>query len=667
MVHHLERGTDRILANEDREVVYYGLPYSTSSKEIEGYKVDGTPENAYGIVEGNIEVTYYYDRKDAEVITMFLEKGTNRVLSEEERLGYNFGDTYVTYSREIPNYELVDHEGDLTGKVTKEKTYVTYFYSKRIGTVTIKYLDESDLHYLDTGDIPNPGVSEVPYGDPYTSEELVFDDYELTRIEGNPSGEVNGDVIVIYYYKKREGKVIAKYLELGTNMELHSETVTSHKYGEGYQTVRQNIKDYNYVMVDGDETGTVRAPITTVIYYYQKKEARIIARYLEEGTNREIASPQEQTLAYGKYYTTSSSGEVPENYELVRKTDNFEGIVKQDVIEVYYYYRKKDSTLTTNVSKIGTDEITSTDDIVDYEINYQATISDYIGPVKVTIVDKLPYKIDKELSDLGGGTYNEYKNTIEWIEEIEDFSSYDSEELLITKYISLKYKDIDPTERTMVNTITGKIKLSNNSQEKEDNFITRISIPGTIIVHHYLVGTTEELVPDEINEGLVGETYISHEQTLEGYKVVTKPSNETHTFREGEFEVLYEYERIKFHIDVEVVGGVGDITGEEDVYYGDDSTPDNIVITPGEGYEITRIMVNGTEYEITDPEGMILDNFKNVQEDIKVQVEFTEKPLPVPITGANTSKVLIIVSILVIFAIMYVAFQTGFVSVILKR
>ena len=116
-----------------------------------------------------------------------------------------------------------------------------------------------------------------------------------------------------------------------------------------------------------------------------------------------------------------------------------------------------------------------------------------------------------------------------------------------------------------------------------------------------------------------------------------------------------------------VVGGVGDITGEEDVYYGDDSTPDNIVITPGEGYEITRIMVNGTEYEITDPEGMILDNFKNVQEDIKVQVEFTEKPLPVPITGANTSKVLIIVSILVIFAIMYVAFQTGFVSVILKR
>ena len=671
IVHHLEYGTERILANEDREIVYYGLDYSTSSKEIEGYKMVATDgDDTHGVVsKKKIEVTYYYDRREAEVITLYLEQGTNNELSNSERVGYNFGDTYVTNAREITNYELVDHEGDLTGKVTQEITYVTYYYAKKKGTVTIKYLDESDLHYLSTGepDDENPIVEEKEYGDTYTSVEKTFEDYELSRIEGNPEGTVDGDVIVIYYYKKREGRVVAKYLELLTNTELHSETVTTHKYGEGYQTVKQNIKDYDFVMVDGEETGTVRSPEIVVTYYYQKKNAHIISRYVEEGTNKQLATPQEQIVAYGKYYTTTSSGEVPENYELVRKTDNYEGIARQEEIEVYYYYRKKDSQLETKITKEGTDEITSRDEEVSYEINYEAIITDYIGKATVTIVDTLPYKLDTSYNNvLHGGVYNEYKNTIEWTEEIENFNSYDNDQLLITKNITVKYKDVEATERTMVNTVKGKIKLSNNVKEVENNFITRISIPGTIIVHHYIKGTTEELFPTEITEGLVGETYISHEQSLEGYKVVTKPANETHTFIEGELEVIYEYERIKFKLDVEVIGGVGEITGEEEIFYGDDSTPENIVITPGEGYEIVKIMVNGVEYEITDPDGMILDNFINVQEDIIVQVTFDLKPITVPITGSN-SKLVIIASILVILSGLVIALKTGFITKLLKR
>ena len=218
----------------------------------------------------------------------------------------------------------------------------------------------------------------------------------------------------------------------------------------------------------------------------------------------------------------------------------------------------------------------------------------------------------------------------------------------------------------MVNTVTGKIKLSNKTQEIEDNLSTRISIPGTITVHHYIVGTNEELVPDEYNEGLVGETYISHAQDIEGYKVVTKPTNETHVFREEEQEVLYEYERIKFNIEVEVIGGVGEATGNEEVFYGDDSTPEYIVITPGEGYEIEKIIINGVAYEVDNREGMTLDNFLNVQENIKIEVEFTEKPLPVPITGAR-SKIIIIASILLVLSIMYVAYKTGYVTKLLKR
>ena len=673
VVHHLESGTERILANEDREIVYYGLNYTTNSKTIPGYKMDASlrPDNAYGIVDGDIDVTYYYDRKEAEVITTYIDRKTGSPLLPPDIVGYNYGDTYTTIEREIDNYELVDIDGAPTGKVRKDVTEVIYYYERRVGNITIKYLDETDLTEL------YPTIhKEINYGEDYTSDEKQFGGYELSRIDGTPSGKVDGDKIVIYYYKKKAATLIVQYLELVTNEALHAETVTPHKYGDTYQTVKLDITNYDFVMVDGVTNGTIDRDIVTVIYYYERHKANIIARYIEEGTNNEVAPPQTQEVGLGKYYVTTSSGAVPPNYELVRKTDNYEGIARQDEIEVFYYYRKVDSDLVTKITKVGIEEISSKDDFVDYEINYEARLNDYIGTATVTITDKLPYQIDIERSSLDGGTYNPYKNTIEWVIPFDDddlndeYGSIDTysgdDTIMITKYVSLKYVGIDATERTMVNTVTGKIKISNNQKEVSDNLITRISIPGTIIVHHYLKGTTEELVPDEYNEGLVGETYISSPQELEGYRVVTRPTNETHVFGENLQEVVYEYERIKFNLDVEVIGGIGDITGTEEIFYGDDSTPENIVITPGEGYEIEKIIINGVSYEVDNREGMTLDNFINVQENIKVEVEFTEKPLPVPITGSE-SKLIVVALILIILTIMFVAYKVGFISKLLKR
>ena len=84
--------------------------------------------------------------------------------------------------------------------------------------------------------------------------------------------------------------------------------------------------------------------------------------------------------------------------------------------------------------------------------------------------------------------------------------------------------------------------------------------------------------------------------------------------------VIYTYERIKYKVETEVIGGIGEITGEEEVYYGDDSTPEYIVVTPGEYYLIDKIFVDGVEIDVTDPERMVIDNFKNVHENHLVQV-----------------------------------------------
>ena len=154
-------------------------------------------------------------------------------------------------------------------------------------------------------------------------------------------------------------------------------------------------------------------------------------------------------------------------------------------------------------------------------------------------------------------------------------------------------------------------------------------------------------------------TYIIKALELEGYKVVKIPDKETLSYKEEDQEVTYEYERLKYDIVTEVIGGVGNITGDETIYYGEDSTKDKIVITPNEGYEITRIIVNDKDIQITNKDKMILDNFKVVKENIKVQVEFSEKVAPTPITGKTNYVYIIVIALITVAIGMFILYKNN--------
>ena len=101
--------------------------------------------------------------------------------------------------------------------------------------------------------------------------------------------------------------------------------------------------------------------------------------------------------------------------------------------------------------------------------------------------------------------------------------------------------------------------------------------------------------------------------------------------------------------------------GTEKVYYGEDSTVNNIVIKANEGYEIETIVVDGVEIEITDKNEMILDNFKNVHEAHSVEVTFTEIEIPVPITGKSNYIWIVALAIVSVMGVMVIP------SLFLKR
>lgn len=385
----------------------------------------------------------------------------------------------------------------------------------------------------------------------------------------------------------------------------------------------------------------------------RKIDATLTVHHYIDGTTTKLASDQVSTVYYGDTYTTDIHKDIPGIYELKSKSNNYTGIVKSKTIDVIYYYQKKNSSLETSITKTGPDQITKKDEIIEYTITYNAKVADYIGNGTITIVDTLPYHIDIEKSNLSEGTYNSEKNTITWTIPWNNIDSLNNkEETTITKTISVVYTDLLPTERIMINSVSGTISLDNNSKTIENQSSTKIKIPGTIIVHHYLKDTEIELEPSETLTDLVGETITTTSLKKEGY-IIHKPQTEEYTFTEEPQEVIYEYEKKKIRITTIVDGIGGSITGDEEIDYGNDSTKDKIVITPDEGYILGAVFINGEEIEITEKERMelVLNNFENMTEDIVIQVTFIKNAVENPETGsfANALKLVFVLSLLVMF------------------
>ena len=159
---------------------------------------------------------------------------------------------------------------------------------------------------------------------------------------------------------------------------------------------------------------------------------------------------------------------------------------------------------------------------------------------------------------------------------------------------------------------------------------------------YYIKDTEVPLIESREETNLVGETYISSAEEIEGY-ILTKPETEEYVFTEEPQVVIYYYEKIKVRVNTKVEGIGGTITGDEDVNYGDDSTKDKIIIKPDEGYVLGSVIINGEELELSEKDkyGLVLENFHEMKEDMNIVVKF-EKVEENPNTGSFINYIVLI-------------------------
>ena len=545
-VHHYLQGTTTKIADDEIIQKNYGDEYSTSKKTFDNYEYVSVEGNTNGTVnKDNIVVTYYYKLKTSQITVHHYLQGTTTKLSEDEIIPKNYGDNYSTSKKTLDNYEYVSVEGNPSGTVNQDNIIVTYYYKLKTSQITVH-------HYLQgtTTKIADDEIIQKNYGAEYNTSKKTLDNYEYVSVEGTPSGTVNQDTIIVtYYYKLKTSQITVHHYLQGTTTKLADDEIIQKNYGEEYNTSKKTLDNYEYVSVEGDPSGTVNKDNIVVTYYYKAKNAQLIVKYLDKDTNQALANEYSKNYHYGDTYEAPETS-ISQNYNLDSISGDVSGIINKDLTTVIYYYKKKPSNISDNLVKTGTEKVTSSSDIVDYKISYEAKLTDYIGSASVKVLDELPYPIDEEKSNLDGGLYNKQNNTIVWEINYDEFNSYDNDTIKITKNLKIAYKDLTKV-KSITNNVHGSIKLDNNESSILKTKTTDVAIPGTVTVK-YIDENGKELSDMEVIKGLVGDTIDTKAKDIKGYSLYEKPDKEVITLKEGNIDVVYKYKLLKFNININI-------------------------------------------------------------------------------------------------------------------
>lgn len=378
-----------------------GDDYKTEAKEIKGYTLTKTPDNAEGqMIEGNIDVTYVYketeQKKDAKVTVRFVDEDGNDI-SDPTIIEGKVGDDYTTTPKDVDGYELVETPDNASGTITEEDTEVRYTYKKVDNTakVIVKFVDK------DGNEIAPSTIIKGEIGDDYEAKAIEIEGYKLTKTPDNAKGQMTKeDITVTFVYELTEteaenAKIIVKYVDESGTI-ISPSTIIEGKIGDDYEAKAKDIDGYELKTTPENAKGKIAKGIIVTFVYKEKAatkaDAKVIVRYTENINGNEISS---RTTIYGKVgdkYTT-----VPkkiDGYKVYTTPSNANGIMtEKDTIVTYIYEKEKtndnnnNTDATISVKKSANSSTVTLGSDIKYTITVSVTGNDAKNVVIKDIFD----------------------------------------------------------------------------------------------------------------------------------------------------------------------------------------------------------------------------------------------------------------------------------------
>ena len=160
--------------------------------------------------------------------------------------------------------------------------------------VIVKYIVPGD-----NGKVSEDKIIEGKVGEEYhtTPPDNVDNDYELIKVDGDPDGIITQEPKTIsYIYKKKNGKVIVRYVDKDSNKKLYDDEVIEGKIGDKANIKPKEVPYYNLVEEPKDVEITSKEQIVT--YSYKKKIFNMeVYKTVKDGS----IDGEQKTFANGKF------------------------------------------------------------------------------------------------------------------------------------------------------------------------------------------------------------------------------------------------------------------------------------------------------------------------------------------------------------------------------
>lgn len=239
-----------------------GKTYYTN--EMSKYNFSTNEKNPYykgATISQNLDISgsITLQKEPAKVIVNYIDNSTGELIEKSEIIDGWINDEYSTHQKQIEGYKLINLPENANGKFLNKETIVTYKYIKQ-SSVTVKYVD------IDTNNEISPqNVTIYNEGEEYSTQKKDIENYQYLKSTSNVSGIVGrNNIEVIYYYEKKNGTLIVKYVDEDGNILLKEES--EGKIGEEYRIEEKVINGYKVIKRPESCEGKYRDGVIELVF-----------------------------------------------------------------------------------------------------------------------------------------------------------------------------------------------------------------------------------------------------------------------------------------------------------------------------------------------------------------------------------------------------------------
>lgn len=349
-VNHIDAKTNQVL-NKEIETVLAGKNYEFKAENFENYILVKEPANSKGIISQlDIVLNFEYGKVSSGVIEKHIDINSNNILYNELHEGTEVTE-YIVNQKKFDGYEIL--------------TNIRYYKNNEEALI-----EEVLMQEYEDKEIAIEAFNQLKNNLEINSTEKLLEalniDPTAPYIPSNYKGimQVGSNPIEVKYYYIRKTIVTVKHVDVDTNKKIlddngtDSVVVIQGYEGDTYTTQSKEFSKYSLIEEPENKNGIMQ--ITTqeenisneivVTYKYILKSGGVEEKHIDFNSNKELDN---------KLYT----GNIRDNYETKPKDfngydlleekypENDKGIMKEELIEVEYYYIKQSGVNTEYIDK----------------------------------------------------------------------------------------------------------------------------------------------------------------------------------------------------------------------------------------------------------------------------------------------------------------------------